>query len=119
MKKHRVVSIFLVSLIFLTSVFSLYGCYSRPDKFESNGVLSEQKVNEIARRFHITDIERIYDTTIGGTGAEEINQVPAGFKYGVMRVVVGKNDKGERVKLYIDRNNNINPEDTAFIIPQK
>ncbi|MDP4089960.1 MAG: hypothetical protein Q8930_11905 [Bacillota bacterium] len=117
MKKLRLLSLFLIFFVSAAIIFSTGGCYSRADFGINDGVLTERKVNEISNRFHITNIERIYDTTTGGAGAEEVNQVPAGFKSGSMRVVVGTNDRGERVRLFIDKNNRVNPEETAFIIP--
>lgn len=114
MSKSRFISIFVL----LSVLNLLFGCSNF--KQETVGTrLTLEKEKSVIDMFNITKIVEKYETGIGSEGAEEIKETPKGFVSGAVRVVIGYNENGEKVKLFIDANNNDNPQETAFIIMQE
>jgi len=110
----------ILILLVIFGAFSVYkvseGRYQKQDIIPPAGTkISEEQVENIMYKFKMVKVEKSFEGGIDNLVPDERERTRA-FNSGAVRVYIGFNSKEEHIKLVIDPNNDVNPEDTAFIV---
>lgn len=75
--------------------------------------ITDETIEKIMDKFELIKITNIFETGIGGIGAEEFEEKPKKFVSAALFVIMGETKDGKTLKILVDASSKT-PEKTAF-----